>query len=108
MAPYLLDVQSSVRMAREFLRGDRFVYRLVAGEHLLVALRGDRVAPLFVLTPTAARLWEQLATWQSADALIHLLTTHYEVDSTRASTDVRDFLEQLTSLGALESRENIT
>lgn len=96
---------ANIVMTHEYKRGDQFVYRLVAGEHLLVALRGDRVAPLFVLTPTAAQLWEQLAVWRSAEFLVEHLTLSFDVEASRASADVNEFLEQLSSLGAVEQRE---
>ena len=92
-------------MTAEFKRGDRFVYRHIAGEHLLVALHQDRAAPLFTFSPTGASLWHQLADWSSAERLTAHLVDQYDVSRDDASRDVMDFLEQLSSLNALEKRE---
>jgi hypothetical protein len=92
-------------MTAEFKRGDRFVYRHIAGEHLLVALHQDRAAPLFTFSPTGASLWHELADWSSAERLTEHLVDQYDVSREDASRDVTDFLEQLSSLNALETRE---
>ena len=92
-------------MTAEFKRGDRFVYRHIAGEHLLVALHQDRAAPLFTFSPTGASLWQELADWASADHLTEHLVDRYDVSREDAARDVMTFLEQLTLLNALETRE---
>ena len=92
-------------MTAEFKRGDRFVYRHIAGEHLLVALHHDRIAPLFTFSPTGASLWHELADWSSAERLTEHLVDQYDVSREDALRDVMNFLEQLSSLNALETRE---
>jgi len=92
-------------MSVQYRRGDNHVYRVIAGEHLLVALHGDSPEPLFALTATAAVLWEALATWTPASSLVGALVESFEVDPGRAEADVADFLEQLQSVGALRDRE---
>ncbi|HZO18999.1 MAG TPA: PqqD family protein [Gemmatimonadaceae bacterium] len=92
-------------MTAEFKRGDRFVYRHIAGEHLLVALHQDRVAPLFTFSPTGASLWRELGEWSSVERLTEHLVNRYDVSREDAARDVMAFLEQLSSLNALETRE---
>ena len=86
-------------------RGDRHVYRSIAGEHLLVAIRGDSEASMFALTPSGALLWKRLAEWATPEDLVSVVLENYEVTSERASADVEEFLEQLRHLRALESEE---
>lgn len=93
-------------MPLHYRRGDNHVYRVIAGEHLLVALHGDSPEPLFALTATAALLWEALATWTSSANLVGALVENFDVDPVRAEADVADFLEQLQSVGALRDRED--
>jgi hypothetical protein len=93
--------RSSSRMSRRIRRGDRHVYRLIAGEHLLVSIHRATVAPLFALTPTGAALWTRLEEWTTADSLADYLTHSYEVPLDRAKADVNEFLEQLESISAL-------
>ena len=89
-------------MAQRIRRGDRHVYRQIAGEHLLVSISRATVAPLFALTPTGAALWEQLEEWTTADSLAEYLVQHYDVARERAQADVAEFLEQLTTISALQ------
>ena len=91
-------------MTVQYERSDAFVYRHVAGEHLLLALKRDRTAPMFMLTPTAGFLWEQLAGWTSAAELVERLVAHFDVSADVASRDVEDFLQQLRQLGAVSVR----
>ena len=92
-------------MQTECRRGDKHVYREIAGEHLLIALHKDAVAPMFAFTPTAASLWGELDEWTRTDRLVEHLLEHFDVDRPEAEKDVQEFLEQLTSIGALETRE---
>ena len=107
MAPYLLSTekQSEMMMGTEYRRDDKHVYRQIADEHLLIALHKDAVAPLFAFTPTAASLWSELGDWTQSDRLVEHLLEHFEVERAEAERDVREFLEQLLSIGALETRE---
>jgi hypothetical protein len=89
----------------EYRRREDFIHRHVAGEHLLVALRRDRTAPVFMLTVTGAHLWERLATWSTPDGLAAALVERFEVNSETAATDAVAFLAQLGELGALDVRE---
>lgn len=89
----------------EYRRRDNYVYRLTVGEHLLVALHARRDEPLYALTPTGAQLWERLSGWASVDQLAESLANEYEIPIEEARQDVRDFLDQLGSLNAVESRE---
>jgi hypothetical protein len=89
----------------QYRRGDRYVYRHVAGEHMLVALHRDTVAPLFSLTVTGAAIWQALAEWSSADAVVDVLTREFEVERDEAAADVVEFLGQLRQMGALVERE---
>lgn len=88
----------------EYRRGDNYVYRLTVGEHLLVALHARRDEPLYALTPTGAQLWERMAEWTTVDQLAQALVSEYEIGPDEARRDVTEFLEQLTLLGALQSR----
>lgn len=92
-------------MGTEYRRDDRHVYREIAGEHLLIALHREAVAPMFAFTPTAAALWSQLDDWTTPARLADHLLTRFEVERDQAERDVGEFLEQLLSIGALRTRE---
>lgn len=86
-------------------RGDRHVYRNIAGEHLLISIRGDSEAPMFALTPSGAMLWKQLSVWATEEELVELVLNEYDVQANQAKADVEEFLEQLRQLNALLSEE---
>ena len=88
----------------EYRRRDNYVYRLTVGEHLLVSLHARRDEPLYALTPTGALLWQRLADWHTVDQLAEALVGEYDVAFDNAREDVREFLEQLDSLKAVETR----
>jgi hypothetical protein len=92
----------------EYRRGDSYVYRLTVGEHLLVALHARKDEPLYALTATGALLWERLAGWATLDELADALVADYEVGREQAITDVREFLDQLAQLDALQTRGSPT
>jgi hypothetical protein len=89
----------------EFRRGDKHVYRFVAGEHLLIALHRDAAAPLFSLTPTAATVWEALAEWATTAAVVDRVLEQYDVEREAAAQDILELLSQLREIGALETRQ---
>ena len=88
----------------EYLRGGGHVYRHVAGEHLLVSIRGDSDSPLFAMTPTAAALWARLGEWATIEQLVSCLTERFDVTADKAAGDVEEFLEQLQEIHALARR----
>lgn len=92
-------------MTTRYQRGDRHVYRQVAGEHLLIALHGDSLEPLFAFTPTAALLWSRLEAWCTVDELADALVREYQVTREQAVTDVEEFLLQLEEVQAVKRRE---
>ena len=92
-------------MTVEYRRGPDHVYRYIAGEHLLIALRRDARSPLFTFTDTGAAIWEALDSWKSPGGLVRELLNRFEVAPEAAAADVEQFLEQLRSISALQTRE---
>jgi hypothetical protein len=102
-----LEPGSDVReVMTQYRRGERHVYRHVAGEHLLIALHGDSLEPLFALTPTAALLWKRLENWCTTEELAEALVQEYEVTQEQAASDVEDFLAQLEEVRAVTRRDD--
>lgn len=95
-----------VDVTPRYRRGERYVYRLTVGEHLLVSLHGNRRETLYALTPTGAILWEMLATWSTVNDLVSRLVADFDVTPEAATSDVQEFLAQLESLNALDHEGN--
>jgi hypothetical protein len=93
-------------MTRHYRRGDEHIYREIAGEHLLIALRRREASPLYALTPVAVDLWRRLEGWVTADALADYLEQRYQVTREVALADVEEFLGQLEQIRAVESTED--
>jgi hypothetical protein len=92
-------------MTVEYRRGSDHVYRFIAGEHLLIALKREVGSPLFSFSDTGAVIWEALADWMSTDSLVQELLDRFDVGREVAAADVDHFLEQLRSISALQTRE---
>jgi hypothetical protein len=88
--------------SRRLKRSDRLVYRLVAGEHLLIDLHSKARVPYFLLTPTAAAVWESLDRWTTVDVIAADLTSRFDVPIDAAKQDVDEFLRQLDEMGGLQ------
>ena len=80
----------------------RQVYRLIAGEHLLVDMHAKSDVPFYALTSTGAELWKILDAWRDEEELSGFLQQRYGIGAEQAAADVRDFVEQLESIGAIE------
>jgi hypothetical protein len=95
-------------MATRFRRTDRQVYRLIAGEHLLIDLHSKAATPFFAITASAVPLWQALESWRTEDELAETLRARYGIEAEQARGDVRDFLEQLGEIGALAREEEMS
>ena len=107
MAPFLRQKRAMISGfvdTVEYRRRDNYVYRLTVGEHLLVALHARSDEPLYALTPTGALLWERLSEWATVEQLADALLKEYEVSADEARADVREFIDQLGLLNAVEQR----
>ena len=93
-------------MATEYIRSDRLVYRLIAGEHLLIDLRSKSDVPFFALTETGVLLWKNLEEWATVEDLADHLQTEYEISMDEAVRDVEEFVRQLVLLGGVRTRSS--
>ena len=91
-------------MATEYIRSDRLVYRLIAGEHLLIDLRSKSDVPFFALTETAVLLWRGLENWATVEDLAGRLQAEYDISMDEAVRDAEEFVRQLVMLGGVSTR----
>ena len=84
-------------------RSEDFLLQNVGGQDLLVPM-GARVLDmnsLITLNATARLVWELLAEDRTVDYLVTAVVEQFDVDPTRARTDVQTFLDELGHLGLL-------
>jgi hypothetical protein len=97
-----LEMQEIDVLERRYEHDPAVVTRRVAGEVILVPVRPAREeAALYTLDEVAAFLWERLDGLRTGHELVAALQSEYEVDESRAASDVRVFLEQLLSIEAI-------
>lgn len=81
-----------------------FVERTIAGEHFLVPI-GEAAKTfngLFALNELGAFLWKYIPQAENEEALIDMVLREYDVDRETAAKDVREFMEQLTTMGIVK------
>ena len=98
----MLTSQAGRDAMRVFQRSQETVARRIAGEFLLVPVRG-RLADLhriYALNPAAACMWEALGSGtQSAATLADAVVAAFAIGREEAVRDVEEFLEELLREG---------
>ena len=92
-------------LTQRFEKTRDVVLRQVAEERVLVPLRRQvpREVLVFLLEgPVARRAWDLLDGAMTGHELVALLQDEFEVERAEAELDVRSFLDQLLTLGALK------
>ena len=81
-----------------------FVHRNVAGEALLIPVgaRPSALQSAYLLNPTAECVYLNLDGRRDAAELAGLLAKAFGADAAEASRDVRELLETLAGIGAVE------
>ncbi len=82
---------------RIFRRSDSLVTRQIAGEALLVPMRGKlaQLQQLFVLNPVGAFIWQQLDGIRDVEAIHRGLLETFEVTAEEARDDLVEYLRVL-------------
>ena len=90
--PAAIDLESSFSVPNEVMS------RLVDDETVLLDLASGIY---FGLDGVGQRIWEIVAAGQTAGQIAAIIANEYEVDDTRAQTDVVEFLGELLERGLL-------
>jgi hypothetical protein len=85
----------------KFVRSETVVTREVAGETIVVPVRGGvgDLNGLFTFNEIASGIWQLLAASRTADEVAAWVGERYEVSEEQARTDVAGFLEELQRQG---------
>ncbi len=110
MDPWRSDISArkgtgvSARKCVLMKASSRFIYRTVAGEHLLIPTgeAAQKIRGLIALSESGAVLYALLRDGCTRQALVNALTQEYEVDAQEAARDVDAFLEQMRQMQLLE------
>jgi hypothetical protein len=92
-----------------FTRSRSVVSRVVAGETLIVPVRGKvgDLASIYSFNGTGSLIWKLLDAPCSLAELIDAVENEYAIDRERAQNDVTQFLNDMLSVGLLDVRPKI-
>ena len=89
-------------MASEYyVRSDSVVSRVIAGETLVVPVRGSvgDLASIYSLNAVGSTIWQALEQPKEVDELAGLVESEYQVSTSQARQDVLRFLGEMHSAG---------
>jgi hypothetical protein len=103
------EVPSESRLKQVYIRSKAVVSRRIAGETLIVPVRGKvgDLASIYSFNTTGTLLWDSLETPQNLAGLVDAVQHEYAVDREQAERDVRQFLQDTSSVGLVEIREQM-
>jgi hypothetical protein len=84
-------------MEETYIRSSAVVSRLIAGETLVVPVRGKvgDLASIYSFNDVGTTIWAALATPTGIHTLIEMIEREYEVSRERAAQDVANFLRDM-------------
>jgi hypothetical protein len=83
--------------SESYVRSDSVVSRVIAGETLVVPIRGSvgDLASIYSLNAVGSTIWQALAEPKALNELAGLVESEYDVSSDKAQKDVLKFLEEM-------------
>jgi hypothetical protein len=93
-----------------FVRSQTVVSRRVAGETLIVPVRGKvgDLASIYSFNATGSLIWQSLESPKSASELISIVEQEYAVEHDQAERDVKQFLHDMLSADLVQAREQVS
>ena len=94
-------VTSSTSSTDRYVRSDVVVSRLIAGETLVVPVRGGvgDLASIYTFNPAGTTIWAALDRPKDVQELARLIEQEYEVSGSDARADVLLFLNEMRAVG---------
>ncbi len=91
------------------MRSQSVVSRRVAGETLIVPVRGKvgDLASIYSFNETGSLIWQSLETPKGLSELITTVENEYAVEQEQAERDVVQFLNDMLSVGLVEARPGV-
>jgi hypothetical protein len=98
------------QLEQVFIRSKAVVSRRIAGETLIVPVRGKvgDLASIYSFNATGSLLWQTLETPQGLSSLIDAVQSEYAVEREQAESDVKQFLKDTVSVGLVEERHEVS
>ncbi|MGA9508296.1 MAG: PqqD family protein [Candidatus Sulfotelmatobacter sp.] len=95
--------------AQLFVRSQSVVSRRVAGETLIVPVRGKvgDLASIYSFNPTGSLIWQSLESPKGLDELVSIVEQEYAVEHAQAGQDVKQFLHDMLAVDLVQVREQL-
>lgn len=91
-------------MSPTYRKSEDVIARQIAGETLLVPIRGDLAGMqrIFALDTVAEYIWQQLDTETSLQTIRDAVLANFEVSGEQAEVDIQEFIAELLEAGLIE------
>jgi hypothetical protein len=108
--PEVVEDFDSSQFEQVFVRSKAVVSRRVAGETLIVPVRGKvgDLASIYSFNQTGSLIWQALESPKSASELISIVEQEYAVSREQAEQDVKQFLRDMQSVDLVQVREEVS
>jgi Coenzyme PQQ synthesis protein D (PqqD) len=105
----LVEDPGGPQLERVFVRSQAVVSRRVAGETLIVPVRGKvgDLASIYSFNETGSLIWQTLESPKGLAELINAVQEEYAVERDQAERDVKQFLNDTLSVGLVEVCEQV-
>jgi Coenzyme PQQ synthesis protein D (PqqD) len=99
--------QGGPQLEQVYVRSQAMVSRRVAGETLIVPVRGKvgDLASIYSFNQTGSLIWQSMDSPKTLRELISAVQREYAVTREQAEKDVKQFLQDMLSAGLVEVRE---
>ncbi len=106
----LVEDPGGPQLEQVFVRSPAVVSRRVAGETLIVPVRGKvgDLASIYSFNETGSLIWQTLESPKGLAELISAVQQEYAVERDQAERDVKQFLSDTLSVGLVEVREQVS
>jgi hypothetical protein len=90
--------------SEKFIRSQSVVARVVAGETLIVPIRGKvgDLASIYSFNGTGTLIWKLLESPKTVSQLAVAVAQEYDVDPSQAERDVESFVGEMKAVGLVE------
>ncbi len=98
------------QLQQVYVRSQAVVSRRIAGETLIVPVRGKvgDLASIYSFNATGSLIWQTMESPKTLADLINAVQQEYAVSSGQAEQDVKQFLNDTLSAGLVEVREQVS
>lgn len=89
--------------ASSFIQADNLVTRQIAGETIIVPIRGGvgELNAIFTLNPMGTKIWDMLGASTTYRTIVHSICQEYEVTPDEVEKDLTEFLGSLSAAGLI-------